>query len=542
MRRMARVLVVGTVLGGIAVLAPLPADAATISPTVFTDDLTNNGNCTLREAVVAANTDVAVDACTAGSGADTIQLAAGTYQLTVEGTGESASSATGDLDIRSDLTIDGAGPTATVVAGAWAANTDRIFQVLIPGTDATMLDLTIRDGGGGQQAAAVLVSGPTVSLQMSNSVMTSNETTNDVGALWNSGGTVTLRDVTISANTAGNCCNSLANDPGTMTLERVTIHGNAAEDNSGVYNDGTLTVIDSTISGNTTTGALGTQGAGFLIDGGTATITNSTISGNSSSTDGGGISVDAGTLTVNNATITGNVADGDADGSGDGGGIAQTDPGTVTISNSIVGGNSDRGGQSPDCSGTVATGGANVAQSTTGCTFASGPGDLVGVDPVLGPLADNGGPTMTHALLAGSPAINAGGAGCTAADQRGLPRSDCDIGAYELVFCQKVAVNRIGTEGNDLLTGTTGSDGFLAFGGNDKASGLGGKDGLCLGDGKDTGAGGGGKDRLQGESGKDKLRGQGGNDRLRGGPGRDTCVGGPGKKDRAACEVEKSVP
>jgi CSLREA domain-containing protein len=542
MRSMVRIVVVGAIAVAVEVLAPLPARAATITPTVFTDDLANNGNCTLREAVTAANTDAAVDACPPGSGADVIQLQAGTYQLTVQGVGEDLA-ATGDLDIVSDLTVQGAGPATTIVAGAWPANTDRIFHVLTAGTDAALNNLTVRDGGGAENAGGVLVLGPDVSLQMSAAIITSNETTGDVGALWNDGGTVTLRDVLISDNAGEACCSSIANTPGTMTLERVTVRGNTTDDDSGIYSDATLVIADSTISGNTTTGTGTTEGAGVFVDGGTASITNSTISGNSSTFDGGGIFIDDGTLTVNNSTVVDNVADSDSNATGNGGGIAQEGTGTVIISNTILAGNADRSGESPDCSGTISSGGANVLQSTTGCTFAPGAGDLTAMDPLLGPLSDNGGPTQTHALLTASPAINAGGPTCTATDQRGLPRNDCDIGAYELVFCKGAVVNRIGTDGNDTLVGTSGPDGFLAFGGNDKVKGLGGKDTACLGPGKDTGAGGGGKDRLFGEGGKDRLKGQGGNDRMVGGPGKDRCVGGPGKKDRAVgCEVKKSVP
>jgi RTX calcium-binding nonapeptide repeat (4 copies) len=541
--RMLRVLLVGALTVGIAVLAPVPAGAATITPTVFVDDLTVNGNCTLREALVAANTNAPLDGCAAGSGADVIQLQAGTYQLTLQGVGEDAA-ATGDLDIVSDVTVQGVGPQATTVAGAWAASTDRIFHLLTTGTDGAINGLTIRDGGGDQNAAGVLVLGPDVSLQMAGVALTSNETTGDVGALWNDGGTVAVRDAVVSANSAANCCSSIANTPGTMTLERVTIDGNTSVDDSGVYSDAALTVIDSTISGNITTGALDTEGAGFLINGGTTSIVNSTISGNASSTDGGGIFLDSGTLTVNNATVTGNTADSDADGTGDGGGIRQQGTGVVTVSNTIIAGNTDTGGQAPDCSGTVTSGGHNLLRATAGCTFASGTGDLVGPDPLLGPLADNGGPTLTHALASGSPAVNAGGPSCAATDQRGAPRSGvCDIGAYELTFCKNAVVSRIGTKGKDTLLGTPAADGFLALGGNDVARGQGGRDTACLGAGKDTGAGGGGKDRLFGEGGKDRLKGQGGNDRMVGGPAKDTCVGGPGKKDQARqCEVRKSVP
>jgi Ca2+-binding RTX toxin-like protein len=276
-------------------------------------------------------------------------------------------------------------------------------------------------------------------------------------------------------------------------------------------------------------------------------MSNVTVSGNTSDSSAGGVGI-SGMTTVsnfNNVTITDNTADLDGAGGGDGGGILVF-TGSPNIRNTIVAGNSDNSpafpDKEPDCSGTITSQGHNLVQDTTGCTGVTGSGDKTGVDPMLASLADNGGPTQTHALLAGSPALDAGG-GCLPTDQRGAPRTGtCDIGAYELVLCQGVPVNRIGTDGNDTLVGTSLADGFLAGGGKDSVKGLGGDDRACLGGGNDTAAGGGGNDRLLGEAGKDRLKGQGGKDRLKGGPGKDVCSGGPGRKDRAACETEKQVP
>ena len=100
--------------------------STTITVNTFADDLAANGNCTLREAIQAANTDSTVDACPAGSGADTIVLAAGTYTLTIAGASEDAN-ATGDFDITNALTIIGAGPAATVIN---ANGLDRAFHAI----------------------------------------------------------------------------------------------------------------------------------------------------------------------------------------------------------------------------------------------------------------------------------------------------------------------------------------------------------------------------------------------------------------------------
>jgi hypothetical protein len=154
---------------------------------------------------------------------------------------------------------------------------------------------------------------------------------------------------------------------------------------------------------------------------------------------GGGIESDSSSVfSLNNVTITGNSA-------GKGGGI-DISSGSVVLANTILAGNAGATG-APDCAGPLTTHGYNLFGTTTGCTVTLGTGDIANPTPKLGPLASNGGPTQTHALLPGSPAIDAGnpappGSGddaCAATDQRGIARPQplggrCDIGAYELVI------------------------------------------------------------------------------------------------------------
>ncbi len=162
-------------------------------------------------------------------------------------------------------------------------------------------------------------------------------------------------------------------------------------------------------------------------------IENSTISGNSTAGDGGGVLAGYGGMfqtEFTNVTIADNTAD------GIGGGINTVNVPSMhptTITASIIAGNSDGGGEAPDCAGSVTSGGFNLIGSVSGCSLTGATDDLVGANPLLGPLADNGGPTQTHALLAGSPGIDAAGA-CSGTDQRGVTRPQgaaCDIGAYE---------------------------------------------------------------------------------------------------------------
>jgi CSLREA domain-containing protein len=515
--------VAALMIGWGLVQAP-PAHADVIEPTTFADEFNASPPCSLREAIRSAFTDMAVGGCPAGSGVDTVRLRAGVYQLSIAGPPEDLG-VSGDLDIATQMTIDGVGAGVTVIDGG---DIDRVVHVGVPDFGSqpvvTMSGLTIRNGTTDQEGGGMFV---------------------DVTS------SVTLRDVAVVDNVAvgsGGISNA-----GTLTIERSTIAGNQAPDAvGGIGNDlqGVLTVTDSAIVGNRVTGA----GAGGGIrndDDGRVTLTNVTLSGNDALGNGGGISSNAdpgGFLHMNNVTIVGNRGGNTSVGSNSGGGIHGE--GEIELRNSIVAGNLDRSTTNPghDCAATITSLGHNIIGQDTGCDVTPASGDLIGtagspIDPKLGPLADNGGPTQTHALLAGSPALDSAGPGCPPSDQRGAPRTGtCDRGAYELAFCLDAVVNRVGTEGKDALRGTAGPDGFLGLGGNDRLRGLGGGDRVCAGAGKDTAAGGPGNDRLLGEQGRDLLKGGAGKDRLVGGPGRDTCTGGP-KRDRArSCETRKAIP
>lgn len=286
------------------------------------------------------------------------------------------------------------------------------------------------------------------------------------GGIYN-GGTLTLDRVTVVDNKAtgtptGTRTQSFGggiyNAPsGTLTLTRSTVRQNRAEATEavsgayagGIANDGVLTIRSSTISGNQTDGQKGSDGAGIYNEGSTTdrghetvgalTIVTSTISGNVAFGDGsvaGGIASGSGTrLVIRDSTITDNVA------VANGGGISVWNT-SATIVRTIIAANTALAEQ--DCQLTDAsTVGRDVLVGIDeGCDLTDGVnGNQVGavgspLDPVLGPLAANGGPTRTHALLVGSPAIDAAGPGpcASAKDQRGIARpkgSGCDIGAFE---------------------------------------------------------------------------------------------------------------
>jgi CSLREA domain-containing protein len=521
--RLASVMAV-TVLA--ALFGPLDgALAGAITVTRFDDPAPagacDPGDCSLREAIMAAN---------AAPGPNSIALQAGTYTLTIEGDGDSIGS-NGDLDVNDDLTLTGVGATGptqlagaagtTTIDGAWASNPDRLIDITGSGDSLTLDGLTLQDGDtttGSELGAAVFVGSGAV-LSGSDLVVRSNQAPDSAGI--DSAGLVSLSRVTFIDNHASGCCGALyARGSATTTLTDVAfIENTAGADTGAMYHDGASATLQQVAF---VRNEAGTVGGALATVAGTLDVTNATFSGNRADDTGGGL-WNAGSATTNlyNVTLSENVADADGEGSGQGGGIARSS-GTVTLRNSIVAGNIDMGGQAPDCIGPIASGGNNIIGNMTGCSFTATTGDLQNVDPKLGPLADNGGFTETHALLKGSPAIGAAGPDAAPTDQRGLQRKDPDIGAYERVLCAKVPVNRIGTDGKDILRGTTGADGMLGLGGKDTLSGKGGKDGLC---------GGGGKDKLKGGGGKDTMKGQG---------GKDTCSGGGGK-DKATCEKERTV-
>jgi hypothetical protein len=209
---------------------------------------------------------------------------------------------------------------------------------------------------------------------------------------------------------------------GTLTLTRSTVSGNTADYAGGIRGSGTMsTITDSTVSGNT---AVRAGGGGISCERSSITMTNSTVSGNTAGGVGGGILCDRGSITLVHSTLSRNTA-------GTDGGAIYLDQGELTSTGSLIGG---------DCSGGVISGGYNIESPGNTCGFGVSVPDLK-----LGPLQNNGGPTETHALEEGSPAIDQiPEVDCIDADgnplktdQRGQPRPEtggtmCDVGAFEV--------------------------------------------------------------------------------------------------------------
>src|SRR6266478_2695464 len=357
---------------------------------------------------------------------------------------------TAELAIEKSLTLSGAPQMVTVVRSSQTEF--RIFHV-IPGHSVEINGLTISGGHiTGDNGGGILNDNSTLTIAHctvnGNAVVSATFANNFGGGIHNSG-TMTLNQVIVNNNNAFFCgCDPThvpsgggISNTGTMIIIAGTVQGNMGfysgggiynsntgmltitgstiinnrTDNpghsggsgGGIVNDGTMTIQDSTISGNTATGG-NFEGYGGGIYGNNNTITNSTISGNSA-VRGGGV---AGGGNIAHTTFSNNSA------SVAGGALYLTS--SLELGNTIL-----KAGASGvnifNNGGSFITHGYNIS-SDNGSGFLNGPGDQINTDPLLGPLQDNGGPTFTHALSPGSPAIDAGDPNFTPppfSDQRG---------------------------------------------------------------------------------------------------------------------------
>ena len=374
---------IGWVINPLPVFVTPVQAATTINVSITTDVVNaNDGKCSLREAIDAANRDKASGPapgeCLAGNGADTIFLSKGiTYTLTL--------TSTGDLEITRTVTLNVTGvgnPVNAVIQGGSGWN-DRIFRIYSSAA-VNMSNITIRGGRGtGPGGGVHVASGSALTL------------TNGL-----------LRDNVVSGQGGG-----------------------------GIFlaNGSAMTITNSAVISNTATSG----GGGGIRASGVLTITNSTISSNSAFEHGGGIFLDQGVVNLNNVTIAKNVAGANnPNGGALGGGVYQDTDASLNFGNTIIAENTSS--SRPDCSGTPVSQGYNLIGNDLGCIITGATStNLSNLSPHLGPLQLNGGQTPNHALFFGSPAIGAGGnAICEKflTDQRGQPRIQgvrCDIGAYE---------------------------------------------------------------------------------------------------------------
>jgi hypothetical protein len=422
-------------------------------------------NAALIQAINDSNDEVA------NPGADTIILVSNcTHTLTAVDNNTFLD--TGLPVINSEIMIDGNGSTIERDSGMGTPDF-RIFAINEDG-NLTLLETTVSGGvasgifpydrGGGVLNYGILtlteatISGNSASnvgggvendgtLSITNSTISGNSASGFGGGVFNND-TLIITNSTISDNSAQFGGGVLNAEGSTANLTDSTISGNSASGfgGGGVYNlfYATLTLTNSTISDNSAQNA----GGGVFNSGGTATLINSTISGNSAQNIGGGVFNSSfftynydhipGTLTLTNSTISGNSA------SNGGGGVFNNTYALLILNRTLISGNTASTGPEINNQDDVTANNFNLFgySSDDGVTgFTPGATDMVpGVElnAILDTaLADNGGSTQTHALVSGSPALDAVTTGCPppATDQRGVTRPQgtrCDIGAFEL--------------------------------------------------------------------------------------------------------------
>lgn len=438
------------------------ADTVAVDPATSPKDA--GGRVSLRSAIMAAN---------AQAGPDKVILTSGAIHTLTLGPTDSALGAlndkSGDLDITDDLTLYGNG--ATVDAGG----IDRAFAIEradLQDFTVTIEGLAVRGGapkgflspGGGISVRAA-------TLDMRNCYIVGNTT---VAAGSNGGGIaangvrfpaasmakLTLTDCTVAANAANNGGGILAGDC-LLTLSGCRVQDNQAVGTDAGTGGGNLFLTgeatEALISNSTIAGGTGAaDGGGLSLFTAGLQIENSTVSGNAANRDGGGLYV-SGMADLRNTTVSGNSAAGGGglagpgsafllnvtvahNTAGMGGGLLSS--GAMVVRNTMVANNSASAG--PDVNGPLASLGYNLIGDSTGLIFNGDlTGNLANVAPLFGPLADNGGPTRTHALLVGSPALDAASPSVyPLADQRGVLRPQdgdgisgarADIGAFELL-------------------------------------------------------------------------------------------------------------
>jgi CSLREA domain-containing protein len=453
------------------------AGAPIVSVDTFQDTYDGScadGDCSLRDAIAAVDSG------------GRVRVPSGFYPLSLSGSGGLES---GDLDLVRPVTIVGTGETGSFLDAS--ALGDRVFDVA---ADTELRHLTLLGG------SQVLGRG---------------------GVIRATAGTFELRRSTVFGGRADDGGAVAVGNAAIASIDRSWISDNRATGHGGgLFVLGTTVVSRSTISGNRAVGG----GGAFVGASVSLTIGDATVSRNTA-VRGGGVRA-AGAIGLSFASIVANRAS-------VGGGVLLSSASESSTANSVFARNeaSDRGAL---CVRPLSSQGRNVAD-VRGCGLTAS-GDVTGVDPQVGVLRQNGGPTPTHALKAGSPAVDRG-SGCHATDQRGAPRSDCDSGAYELVLCLGRPVTIVGTPGPDDLSGGLERDVFLGRGGNDEFQGSVDVDRACGGKGDDRLIGGPGDDLLLGNGGRDVLFGEGGDDILIGGPGSDVCRGGTGNDISRRCET-----
>jgi predicted outer membrane repeat protein len=342
-----------------------------------------------------------------------------------------------------DVTIQGPGSAELTIERDTTAGTPDFGIFDVEGSlPVAISGLTLADGVADGEGGAIFNS---TTLTLTDVDFEDNTATEGGGAIFNEG-KLTVSNSTFTGNQAGTSGSGdgggIANF-GSLTVSTSTFSGNSAQDGGGLSNESSLSVISSTFAGNTAV----QDGGAIANSDGSLTLDESTVGGNTAGGNGGGIYNDA-TLTITDSTVAFNHAG--STGPGQGGGLfidSDPPPADIFLANTIVADNVSGTGATPDDvnGGVSRESTGNLIGNASGASgFSPSNGNLLNVDPRLGPLANNGGPTLTYTLLFGSPAIDAGNNSAVPSgdtDQRGQPRivnvtgaatAVVDIGAVEL--------------------------------------------------------------------------------------------------------------
>ena len=323
----------------------------------------------------------------------------------------------GELQITHAVTISGPGAGSLSVDGN---GTFRVFDNLTSGVSISGFSITNGSAPGDNGGGVFNEGGNSATLRLSNCTVSGNSA-DFGGGIFNLNGTLTVNNCTISGNGAGFSGGGIANSASDAAANLI-ITNSTISDNSATANDG---------------GGILNEAAGTVLSIASLTFSNSTLSGNSATGNGGAISNTADAspnvarATITNSTISDNSA------TGMGGGIYNQAVAEFQIGSTIL--NAGSSGVNIFNGGNATSLGYNLSSDDGGGVLI-GTGDQINTDPMLGPLQDNGGPTFTHALLPGSPAIDAGDpafAPPPSFDQRGpgfdrVSGSRIDIGSFEV--------------------------------------------------------------------------------------------------------------
>ena len=368
---------------------------------------TSANNCSLRAALMQTNARVA-------AGQIDILLPPGVYLLTrpisgANGADSGGLNLTAALGVNQIVFLTGAGAANTIIDGN---QLDGVLQI-DAGRTALVQRLTIRNGN--------------------------RRSPNSGGGIRSRADFLSVSDSVIELNRAANG-GGIAQEGGQLGIERSSIRSNNALNGGGFYS--TSAATDTEIRNSVLHHNQSTNGGGLFVDGSRTAMVTSTVSNNVANTDGGGIfsNGNAGsTMFIESASVIDNDADHDRDQlGGTGGGIYDVLFGIrVDVRNSLIARNTYLGFFDDDCVGSLNAFGRNLFGTLEGCSIAQTAARGLVAPESIGPLLNNGGPTLTHALLLGSAAINGtldNGLCFVSTDQRGAPRVAglrCDVGAYE---------------------------------------------------------------------------------------------------------------